>query len=85
VEIIMLGFCQRSGMFVLSFAAALAFAGVPDASAQKKLTYAQAFAKCKADVAANTPGEAAGSAARYTRGLSCMQQYGYRLKKGASM
>jgi hypothetical protein len=76
----MLRFCGRSGMFVLSFAAVLAFAGVPDASAQKKLTYEQAFARCKADVVRNTPGETAGSAARYSRGLGCMQQYGFRLK-----
>ena len=70
------------GAFALSFAAVLALAGAPDASAQK-LTYEQAFAKCKADVVRSTPGETAGSAARYSRGLSCMQQYGYRLKKGA--
>jgi hypothetical protein len=79
----MLIFCRRSGMFMLSFVAALAVAGVPDASAQKKLTYAQAFAKCKADVVASTPGEAAGSAARYARGTSCMHQHGYRLKKSS--
>ena len=52
----------------------LAVAGVPDASAQK-LIYEQAFAKCKADVVANTPGETSGSAARYSRGLSCMQHF----------
>jgi len=66
-------------MFVLSFVAVLAFVGVPDASAQS-LTYEQAFARCKKDVVANTPGETVGSAARYSRGLSCMQQYGFRLK-----
>lgn len=68
---------RRSGMFVLSFAAVLVFSFVPDASA---LTYEQAFARCKKDVVANTPGETAGSAARYSRGLACMQQYGFRLK-----
>ena len=79
----MLRFCRRSGMFALSFAAVLAVAGAPDASAQQKLTYEQAFARCKADVVRNTPGETVGSAARYSRGLSCMQQYGFRLKEGA--
>jgi hypothetical protein len=44
----MLRFCRRSGMFALSFAAMLAVAGVPDASAQK-LTYEEAFARCKKD------------------------------------
>jgi hypothetical protein len=74
----MLGFCRRAGMFVLSVVALLAFSGVPDASA---LTYEQAFARCKKDVVANTPGETSGSAARYSRGLSCMQKYGFQLKK----
>ena len=80
----MLNLRRRSGMYLVSFAAVPAVAGAPDASAQQKLTYEQAFARCKADVVRNTPGETTGSAARYTRGLSCMQQYGYRLKEGAS-
>ena len=79
----MLKLRRRSGMYLLSFAAVLAVAGAPDASAQQKLTYEQAFARCKADVVRNTPGETVGSAARYSRGLSCMQQYGFRLKEGA--
>jgi hypothetical protein len=78
----MLKLRRRSGMYLLSFAAVLAVAGAPDASAQR-LTYEQAFARCKADVVANTPGETVGSAARYTRGLGCMKKYGYQLKKGA--
>jgi len=78
----MLKLRRRSGIYLLSFAAVLVVAAAPDASAQK-LTYEQAFARCKADVVRNTPGETVGSAARYSRGLSCMQQYGYRLKEGA--
>lgn len=77
----MLRFFRRSGVLVLSFAAALAFAGAPDAFAQKKLTYAQAFALCKKDVVASTPGEAASSTQRYQRGMSCMRGYGFTLKK----
>jgi hypothetical protein len=78
----MLRFCRHSGMFVLSFAAALVLS-IPDAFAQKRLTYQQAFAKCKADVVASTPGETAGSSQRYTRGMACMKQHGYNLKKSA--
>jgi hypothetical protein len=74
---------MRSGLFVLSFAAALAFGGVPGASAQGKVSYEQAWAKCKADIGANYPGEGGASAARYTRGAACMKQYGYRLKKSS--
>jgi hypothetical protein len=64
----------------LSCAAVLAFS-VPDASAQKKLTYAQAFALCKKDVVASTPGELADSTQRYVRGASCMRKHGFTLKK----
>jgi hypothetical protein len=76
----MLKFCQSSAMIALSCAAVLAFS-VPDAFAQKKLTYAQAFALCKKDVVASTPGEAASSTQRYQRGMSCMRQHGFTLKK----
>ena len=79
----MLRFCRQSGTFVLSFAAVVAFSGIPEASAQKRLTYQQAFAKCKADVVASTPGETAGSSQRYARGMACMKQHGYNLKKSA--
>ena len=79
----MLRFCRRSGMFVLSFAAVLAFAGVPGASAQGKVSYEQAWAKCSADVKANYPGESSNSGARYTRAAACMKDFGYRLKKSS--
>jgi hypothetical protein len=78
----MLKLRRRSGMYLLPFAAVLVIAAASEVSAQK-LTYEQAFARCKADVVRSTPGETSGSSARYARGLSCMQQYGYRLKKGA--
>ena len=77
----MLKFCQCSAMIALSCAAVLAFS-VPDAFAQKKLTYAQAFAQCKKDVVASTPGEMASSTQRYSRGMACMKQLGFTLKKG---
>jgi hypothetical protein len=72
--------CRHAAMFVLSFAAVLAFCGVPDASAQKKMTYAQAFALCKKDVVAGAPGELADSTQRYLRGTSCMRKHGFTLK-----
>ena len=77
----MLRFCQNSAMIALSCAAVLAFSGVPDAFAQKKMTYAQAFALCKKDVAAGAPGELADSTQRYLRGTSCMRKQGFTLKK----
>jgi hypothetical protein len=55
------------------------------ASAQqkaKKLSYEQAWAECKKDVAF-LGSEATTSAARYTRGAACMKQHGYRLKKSS--
>jgi hypothetical protein len=78
----MIRICRLSAMFVLLLTAA-AFCGASNASAQKKVTYEQAWAKCKADVNANYPGESAATSGRYARGASCMQQYGYRLKKSS--
>ena len=51
----------------------LAVAGVPDTSAQK-LTYKQAFAKCKVDEVDKTPTEHVSSSHRYPRSLSCMKK-----------
>jgi hypothetical protein len=65
------------------FAAVLAVVAVPDASAQKRLSYEQAWAQCKKEVVAMYPSEAAGTNQRYARGMSCMQRYGYRLKRSA--
>jgi hypothetical protein len=74
-------FCRRFAVFAGAFAVALAFCGVLNASAQK-MTYAQAFAKCKEDVTKNVnAGESAGTAARYARAGACMKQLGFQLKK----
>jgi hypothetical protein len=73
---------QRSAMIVLSLVVA-ACCSASNASAQAKLTYEQAWAKCKADITANYPGESGNTAGRYARGGSCMKQYGYRLKKSS--
>jgi len=77
----MLKLSRSLGMSVLACTAVLAFAGATDVFAQK-LSYEQAFAKCKDDVTKNVnAGESAGTAARYARAGSCMLKYGYRLKK----
>jgi hypothetical protein len=47
-EDIMLGVRQICKMVALSFAGVLIIFGAPDASAQKKLTYEQAYRQCKA-------------------------------------
>jgi hypothetical protein len=81
-EIVMLKIGKLSGMLVLSLAMA-ALCSASNASAQKKVSYEQAWAKCKADVNANFPGEGGATAGRYARGTSCMKEYGYRLKKSS--
>ena len=70
------------GVSVLTCVLVLAFAGATDVFAQKKLTYEQAFAKCKEDVTKHVnAGEGMGTAARYARGGACMHKYGFRLKR----
>ena len=67
----------------LSMTLPLALAGTASAQTRaKKLTYEQAWAECKKDLAF-LGGDAATSAARYTRGAGCMKQHGYRLKKSS--
>ncbi|MFL4969627.1 MAG: hypothetical protein ACJ8DY_05605 [Xanthobacteraceae bacterium] len=67
----------------LSVTLPLALAGTASAQTRaKKLTYEQAWAECKKDLAF-LGGDAATSAARYTRGAGCMKQHGYRLKKSS--
>ena len=75
-----------SGVIAVSVVAVFAF--MVSAAAQtkqmKKLTYDEAWATCKAEIAKNvSPNEGRDSAARYAAGGACMKKYGYRLKKGA--
>lgn len=80
----MVGNYKSTGMTVLSLVAALALCG--PASAAKKVTYEQAWAKCKAEIGANVPGQdTTTSSARYSAGSACMKKYGYRLKKSSMM
>lgn len=68
------------GIVALSFVAIFAIAGAPAASAQaKKMTYEQAWAKCKEQVNATVPRDA--DAQRQAAGGACMKKYGFRLKK----
>jgi len=67
----------------LSIALPLTLADTASAQQKgKKLTYEQAWAECKKDVAL-LGGDTATSAGRYTRGAACMKQHGYRLKKSS--
>ena len=76
----MLRIRQICGMVVLS-SAVLVLSGVPDASAQKKLSYENAYAKCKADLDRTYPSGSTSTTGRNTRGAACMKQMGYQLKK----
>jgi len=71
-----------AGIAISSALALVMTAGVDAAAAKaKKLSYEAAFAKCKQEIGATVPGEAATSGARYSAGGACMKKYGYRLKK----
>lgn len=65
--------------FAMAIAVPLALAGVSAAQAAKKLSYEQAWAKCKAQIDKTQFGEQQTN--RATAGAGCMRQYGYRLKK----
>jgi hypothetical protein len=81
-EVIMLRVRQLCGMLVLS-SAVLVLSGAPDATAQK-LSYEDAYAKCKADLDRTYPSGSTSTTGRNTRGAACMKQMGYRLKKSGT-
>jgi len=59
---------------------AAAFGYGDSASAAKKLTYDQAYARCKSILdKEGTPTTTGQSNVRYTRGGACMKKYGYKL------
>jgi hypothetical protein len=74
---------QICGMVALS-SAVLVLTGVSDASAQKKLSYEDAYSKCKADLDRTYPSGSTSTTGRNTRGAACMKQMGYQLKKSGS-
>jgi hypothetical protein len=58
----------------------LGFADGALAASKKKLTYEEAYAKCKAIMdKEGTPGTTTQSNVRYTRGAACMKKYGHKL------
>jgi hypothetical protein len=62
---------------VAALAAAL---GLIDNASAKKLTYEQAYAKCKSIMdKEGTPGTSTQSNVRHTRGAACMKKYGHKL------
>ena len=80
MEDIMLGVRQTCKMVALSLAGVVIIFGAPDASAQKKLTYEQAYRKCKQQVDRTYP-TATETTGRYLHGGACMKQLGFNLKK----
>jgi hypothetical protein len=71
------------GIVVVSSAGLFVLAGVQDAMAQKKLSYEQAYAKCKEEVVRAYPPGTSDTSGRFLRGGACMKNYGFNLKKGA--
>jgi len=75
---------HKNRILATTLAAALVAAfGLTDtasAATKKKLTYEQAYAKCKSIMdKEGTPGTSTQSNVRYTRGGACMKKYGYKL------
>jgi hypothetical protein len=71
----------REWKIVVLSAGVLALAGVPDAVAQKKMSYEQAYAKCKQEVDRVYQTGSGDVSGRALRGGACMKQLGYNLKK----
>jgi hypothetical protein len=74
---------KRYGILALSVAAALALCGAPNASAQKKMTYAQAYRQCKAELDRTFPPGSQSQSGRNTAGVACMHRLGFQAKKSA--
>ena len=75
---------HENKLFATLLAATLAgvfcFADNASAATKKKLTYDEAYARCKAIMdKEGTPGTSTQSNVRYTRGAACMKKYGHRL------
>jgi len=67
---------------IVSLSVGLLLAAGDTASAQQKsqkLTYEQAYEKCRTEIGAGTDANAGPS--RYVRGGACMKKYGYKLKQ----
>ncbi|HKS84265.1 MAG TPA: hypothetical protein VJR71_02195 [Pseudolabrys sp.] len=63
-----------------TFAMAFGFGDSAIAAKKKKLTYDEAYAKCKVIMdKEGTPGTTTQANVRYQRGAACMKKYGYKL------
>lgn len=74
--------CNLSITTIVALSVGLMLASIDLASAQQKkqkLTYDQAFEKCRTAIGAGTDANAGPS--RYVRGSACMKKYGYKLKQ----
>lgn len=72
----------ESKLFATLLAATLAgaFCFADSASAKKKLTYEEAYARCKSIMdKEGTPGTSTQANVRHTRGAACMKKYGHKL------
>jgi hypothetical protein len=82
----MFKFSSRYLMSALLIAATFGIIDISDALAQKKMTYQEAFAKCKQEMGGGGMGsEGLNTAARHSFAGGCMKRYGYRLKKSAKI
>jgi hypothetical protein len=64
----------------LSVAMAFAAADTAEAAKKRKLTYEQAYEKCKGQINKEVTGGAQTSPSqRYSAGAGCMRKYGYRI------
>ena len=73
---------QICGMVMLS-SAVLVLSGVPDALAQKKMTYEEAYRQCKAQLDRTFPSGSSSQGGRNTAGVACMYDKGFKAKKSA--
>jgi hypothetical protein len=68
------------GLAVLSLTVSLGFSDAATAETrQNKITYEQAWARCKALLDKTSPRTAENDNERYARGGACMKKFGYRL------
>jgi hypothetical protein len=73
---------QICGIVVLS-SAVVALSGVPDALAQKKMTYEEAYRQCKAQLDRTFPSGSTSTTGRNSAGVACMYDKGFKAKKSA--
>jgi len=71
---------HRSAGAIVVACAAFALASGP-AAAAKKMSYEQAYEKCKEELAGKLQPTGLSAVSGATVGAGCMKKYGYRLKK----